>query len=333
MKKEVRLIIKTSVATLLIVLIVLEFLMFFYVREFGVFYRPLTFVKDRAKVYFSPADPKLDKVIRSSISGDWRKEQLEDLSKLIWPVVKEKKTDWEKAVALRSWVRSQAHKLKPLEHSNDPIEILRKMNNGEGGSCGDFAELYMAAAQSIGLPARRVQLLRNPPWDRYDTHVVTEIFIDRKWMLMDPTFDIHFVINKTVATAKDVQDYFLSAREKRPLLEVIRGEKEFHPTFEEYYLNSLSLYNNVVYMFDATSKSPFLFKLPPFRHFDARRRLVIQDENRSAFMLLNDIVFLYDFILPAMISCLGCILITMYFYERRNKTGTHKRLFKISSMR
>ncbi len=324
LKNENALVIKTAIITLIAVLVAAEVLMFVYVKEFGVFYRPLTFVKEKTKVYFEPGDPNLDKVIKSSITGDWRRGELEELKKLVWPVVKEKKTDWEKAVALREWARSQAHKLGPLEFQDSLFDLLNNMNSGKGAQCGDFAELFMAASHSVGIPAREVVLLRNPPWDKYDTHVATELYIDGKWVFMDPTFDSHFLINGSLASAKDIQDYFLSPRENRPVLENIRGAREFHPTFGEYYLNPFSLFNNVVYVFDSGYKSSFIFKFPPFRHFQPHRKLVIQDENKSAFMLLNDIVFLYDIVIPVVVIGLVSILLIMYFSERRNKLNYRK---------
>lgn len=62
------------------------------------------------------------------------------------------------------------------------------------GACGDFSNVLVALAAVSGIKGRVITLANYP--ERLG-HVVTEIFIDGKWRLFDPTYGLYFKDSKT----------------------------------------------------------------------------------------------------------------------------------------
>jgi len=107
-----------------------------------------------------------------------------DLVKLTEPY----KDEFDKFKILRDWVRRQWKYGYPDEVSRDydSIDILRRAKNGESFWCSEYAVVFIQCALSLGYQARYVALRKG--------HVIAEIWSNefKKWVIMDPTFNIHF---------------------------------------------------------------------------------------------------------------------------------------------
>jgi hypothetical protein len=97
------------------------------------------------------------------------------------------RTQFEKIVRLRAWVRSQWEAAGSFYYPPwDAVEILdlaRKHDNR--GFCAQYAVVFLQACQSLGIHARYVDL---------PGHFVVAVWSDdyNRWVVMDPANDIHF---------------------------------------------------------------------------------------------------------------------------------------------
>ncbi len=97
-------------------------------------------------------------------------------------------TEFEKILLLRKWTRSQWNgDGKPFYYPPwDAIEILRLARSyGNKAFCAQYAIVFLQSCLAVGIPARYVDL---------PGHFVVEIWSNEynKWVIMDPTRDVHF---------------------------------------------------------------------------------------------------------------------------------------------
>ncbi|MBT5491144.1 hypothetical protein HOK00_02260 [bacterium] len=112
-----------------------------------------------------------------------------------------------------------------------------------GGICGDLAMILQEILTVKGYRARTIQLIRQVG-SSYDTHVVTEVYspIQKKFVLLDPTFNLMFKSNNNYINANDLKDIVLYKKGKLNIVENIKNKVA---KYKEYYVDYFSLYNNV----------------------------------------------------------------------------------------
>jgi len=102
-------------------------------------------------------------------------------------VVSSADTQFEKIVLLRAWVRMQWESSGNFYYPPwDAVEILDLARQyGNRGFCAQYAIVLLQACQSMGIHARYVDL---------SGHFVVAVWSDdyNRWVVMDPTNDIHF---------------------------------------------------------------------------------------------------------------------------------------------
>jgi len=133
------------------------------------------------------------------------------LRKRLIPVVKNKKSDLERAVAIRKWTRAQIKFGTPEKDSDwNPIKILENAKKGVTYLCDEYAALFGVASYSVGLYARVLFVKKN----KQAGHFLNEVWLKeyQKWAIIDPLFNC-IVVNAETFTP-------LSA------LEIHNGEKE-----------------------------------------------------------------------------------------------------------
>lgn len=105
-------------------------------------------------------------------------------------------------------------------------------------SCGGMAMTYQFMLQSLGIPARLVQLATHKfieGKNMYDTHETVEVFALGKWSVFDPTFNVAFNCSdgKTYLSVPELKQCVESNYSIIP----IKGKTQISGrTIEEYYL-------------------------------------------------------------------------------------------------
>lgn len=150
-------------------------------------------------------------------------DELRKLKDEVYPLVKDKHNNFQKALTINEWVINQISGTGGgdlARSKRTPYAILLAMREGKtGASCGYRALLYLAALKSLGIESRMVSLAKS---NKVDTHATVEVLIDKQWVVIDPTFGVYFVISGKPASAVELHQLLLRSGNN---LEVIKGRE------------------------------------------------------------------------------------------------------------
>ena len=184
------------------------------------------------------------------------------------------------------WALSSALNARWVQ-ADEPVGVsmqaaaISGLAEGRGSDlmCGSIAWTFVRLCRLEGVPARSIQLQRTIA-SGSDTHVVAEVYTGGRWILVDPTFDLHYELDGRVMTALDMRDWVLENPFTRPAVDIVRGTSANSPAIEEYYVNPYFLFNVVTF---STPNDPGIWdgigvKIPFVRAF-VRPRLMSPHEN------------------------------------------------------
>jgi len=121
-------------------------------------------------------------------------------------VIPEASTPRQKVDAILTWFRGGPPRLEAPDTSSlsphDPTDTLNYRQLL--AVCGSATNAFLNLARSSGVDARRLLLL-NP--NRTAKHVVAEVKLDGRWVIVDPTYRVIMKDSKgNLLTRKDLQD-------------------------------------------------------------------------------------------------------------------------------
>jgi hypothetical protein len=213
------------------------------------------------------------------------------------------------------WTMNRTDKIGLNPH-NDPDSLLFSLENGYGAMCNDMAVIYQNSLASMGLPSRKVILMRNI-FDLYDTHTTVEVKLNKKWVIMDPTFNVSFTDSRgTLLSAQEIKIFFLKGK-YREINPVFYGETKYPARLGNYYLDFLPFYNNV---FIADNDNPKWYSaLPPFRYWFGPKiyyeKLPAESDHHLRFV--QNFYFIVIVVLPLGIAF--CCLIVLLGIATKNR--------------
>ena len=97
-------------------------------------------------------------------------------------LVKNKKTDLEKATAIFNFVRDKIS----YSYYDNSLRGASTTLSRKSGNCCDQTNLLVAMCRTVGIPVRYVHGLRCKFSDGYYGHVWAQILIDNWWFVADP---------------------------------------------------------------------------------------------------------------------------------------------------
>jgi len=125
----------------------------------------------------------------SVASGVWEVSVREYLRGFSDAVVPEASTPVDKVEAILAWMRSGPPRLELTQPSGvslrDPQDTLNYRQLLQ--VCGSATNAFLNLSRSAGLETRRLLLLTP---ERQTMHVVAEVFLDRRWVVVDPTYRV-----------------------------------------------------------------------------------------------------------------------------------------------
>ncbi len=256
--------------------------------------------------------------------GQLSKDTRQSLREAIPSEIRRSASKREKYLKLVTWTRGQATKIASEISADSPVGVLEEMRSGRGATCGSFVQLYLGAARSLGLPARFIQLMRNPPFDSGDTHVVAEVFLDGRWVVVDPTFNTYYTLGQRMASAAELKDNLLKPLAKQqPVNVVYIDNTKFEETqVDTYYVNPNTLYSHVIIRGQRPSSSGFAERvsrrIPIIRSIAGFEPIQFAYEApvASPFGFLNYLHLISYIILPSIIYCLGISLGLLIIFRR-----------------
>lgn len=121
-------------------------------------------------------------------------------------IIPEAASSLEKVQAILAWMRFGPPRLEApdpnLLSAHDPTDTLNYRQLLE--VCGSATNAFLNLSRSSGLPARRLLLLTP---DRNTKHVVAEVYLDEKWVVVDPTYRVILKdAHGNLLTRKDLHD-------------------------------------------------------------------------------------------------------------------------------
>lgn len=121
-------------------------------------------------------------------------------------IVPEATTRREKVEAILGWMRNGPPRLKNTNgvavSNRDPEDTLNYQDLLE--VCGSATNAFLNLSRSTGVPARRLLLLAP---DRTTRHVVAEVDVDGRWVIVDATYRTFLKdVQGNLLTRKELQD-------------------------------------------------------------------------------------------------------------------------------
>ncbi len=132
------------------------------------------------------------------------------------PVTATMNDEWEKFLALRSWVKHTVPFGNPRKDSNwNAVEILTAIatNPGSVFLCDEYAAVFVGACISNGLNARMIYL-RNKTGKG---HFAAEVWSDQQqqWIFMDPLYDFSYCEPTACYSTLDFHNLYLISQHSR----------------------------------------------------------------------------------------------------------------------
>ena len=125
-------------------------------------------------------------------------------------LTKNKKNDLDRTIALLHWTNKQwKHKGGNSAGTSDAFEILQRAAEGEGFSCAEYAIVFITAANSVGIPARALNLkTKNVETASSGAgHSLAEAYLadQGKWVMFDPQMDLVTYVDDTPLKAVELK--------------------------------------------------------------------------------------------------------------------------------
>lgn len=126
-------------------------------------------------------------------------------------LIRNAKTDTEKATKILSWVHNQwKHDGNNQPKKRDAISILEEVKEGKRFRCVEYGIVAASCLNSVGLNARVLSLkIKNVETAKYGAgHVLLEVYLNdlKKWVLLDGQWDAMPVLNGTPLNAVEFQN-------------------------------------------------------------------------------------------------------------------------------
>ena len=125
-------------------------------------------------------------------------------------LIKDAKTDTEKAFKILKWVHNQwQHNGDNEPKKSDAISILEEVKTGKRFRCVEYGIVTTACLNAVGLKARVLRLktkdVETTPYGA--GHVLLEVFLNdlKKWVIMDGQWDVMPVLNNVPLNAVEFQ--------------------------------------------------------------------------------------------------------------------------------
>jgi hypothetical protein len=145
-------------------------------------------------------------LIGAFCAGIWEHSVRQYLKGFSDAVIPEASTPRQKAEAILTWMRFGPPRLEAVDTSalsaHDPTDTLNYRQLLE--VCGSATNAFLNLSRSSGLQARRLLLLTP---DRTAKHVVAEVHLDGRWIIVDATYRVMFQDARgRLLTRADLQD-------------------------------------------------------------------------------------------------------------------------------
>ena len=271
----------------------------YLLREHGAFMRIIKVdnVSDPLIGYMRPAGPHDE---QQAFLSELKKAGLDSLE------------GEEQVIAVLRWTMNQVDKIEPEGRKTPYAILVSAKKENKGALCSGMASIFHEALVLLKIKARKIVLYRDI-FNIYHSHASVEVFLNGKWQIYDPTFNISYksMINSShLMNAQEMKDAFVKGSFNK-IKPIFYGETAFPARLETYYMHYLFLYNNI-FILDQTADS-FWQKLPPLRYFYGAVYVYQEDSTGMGgcwhIGLQQSMYFVFVALLPVVIGIISLFLI------------------------
>ena len=146
--------------------------------------------------------------------------------------------EWQKILALRSWVRAAIPFGNPLRDSNwNAAAILKEARRNRDAAflCDEYAAVFVSVCVSEGFNARMIYLRS----EAGNGHYAAEVWSDQqqKWIYMDPLYDFSYCGNSACSSTLDLHNLYLKSRQNSSQhLASLFPQKDYLNLFHEFQI-------------------------------------------------------------------------------------------------
>jgi len=236
----------------------------------------------------------------------------------------------QKIIDVLQWTMNQV-KETGVGNPQSAREALEMARHGKGLSCGPMSAVYTNALHALGFKVRPIQLIRSL-FNNADTHVTTEVLLDGRWVIFDPTFNVSYEKNGRLIGAKEIKRALLDGTSAQ-IKPVFYGKVAYPARLQTYYVNWLPLYNNVLVSDQGTPGR--LSKLPPMRYWIGPRTHYLSisnvEQGLGGVEFIKQAYFIFVVALPIAWFVLVLLAVLLWLIPRRKlkvsveRTGSRPR--------
>lgn len=126
-------------------------------------------------------------------------------------LIKNSKTEFEKVIKIQSWVQSRwKHDGDNRAEKNDALYILKEAEKGKRFRCVEYSIVAGQCLASLGFKVRPLGIMTKDVSEVKSGagHAVNEVYLKdfKKWILIDPQFDVITTYNNVPLNAVELQD-------------------------------------------------------------------------------------------------------------------------------
>lgn len=125
---------------------------------------------------------------------------MSSIQSILNDVISDSMKDKEKAIKLWEFIRDNRYHWYPAEQTKELCDLIKYLNVYGYGYCDHSAMSLEVLWEKIGLNARC--------WDLNNQHVVSEVFYNNAWHMLDADHKIFYMKkdNKTIASVKELEE-------------------------------------------------------------------------------------------------------------------------------
>jgi hypothetical protein len=196
---------------------------------------------------------------------------------------------------LQTWVGNQVTRVDLYEGPERGFELLQRARRGEGLACSGMSDILREALLLLGVPARTVHLTGSN--FRLRAHSLVEAYVEGRWRVFDPTFNVTFESDGSVLGVSEIQDRLWQLG-PGGIQAVFHGKRRYPvelerdaPGWRQYFANA--------YVMELGAPPDRLRDMPPWRYWMGPSVYYFGDRRRPLPALQDRLYFFVTVVLPA----------------------------------
>ncbi len=195
------------------------------------------------------------------------------------------------------------------------FDLFKKGTSGTPLACDSMAIIFKEGLEALGYKARLIQLYKSD-FSSSDTHMLVEVFINGKWRLFDPTFNVTFEHEGNLLGVNEVQE-LLHTKGPNEVNIIYYGDRAYPARIDNYYMAWRPFFNNA-YVVGAGVKNAWWSRVPPLRWWHGPKLYYFGEDLLLWAKATNQILFLNIVVFPFILLFVFIVFVGLLIKKRIN---------------